>query len=85
MQLTVRGAVDEDVRPERIVSVGDGVWDVAAASQLQWRSSASTPEPRRRACVSMGRRPSLADFTDLAAVRTALDLAEPPSRLKYEA
>jgi phosphoglycolate phosphatase-like HAD superfamily hydrolase len=69
-----------DGRPfERIVSIGDGVWDVRAAAALQWPFVGIATGARALALRMHGATEVLPDFSDRAAVLAALTRAEPPT------
>src|SRR5688500_1398964 len=64
----------------RIVSIGDGVWDVRAAADLRWPFIGIGTDDRARRLREAGATTMLPDLVNVAALRTALDLAEVPWR-----
>jgi len=65
-------------RPERVVLVGDGVWDVRTARELGWGFVGVAAGPRRDRLREAGAEHVVEDFTDAAALRDALGRAQVP-------
>ena len=63
----------------RIVSIGDGVWDVRAAADLRWPFVGIGKDARARRLREAGATTILPDLVDVAALCAALDSAEVPS------
>ena len=64
----------------RIVSVGDGVWDVRAAADLGWAFVGVGRGAAADALRGAGATHVLPDFSDRAALRDALETATAPAR-----
>lgn len=64
---------------DRVVLVGDGVWDVAAARALGLPFVGRATGSRAHELCACGAANVLADFTDLDTVLSALETAEVPS------
>lgn len=78
MQIAAIRAQGDGAAFTRIVSIGDAVWDVRAAAELQWpfiSVAAGSAVTRLR---NNGATTFVADFSDLSAVLTALAMAKPP-------
>ena len=78
MNLAVQRATISGATFDRIVSVGDGVWDVHAATALGWPFVAVASGTRASLLRRQGADATLADYKDVATVTRALDLAKPP-------
>jgi phosphoglycolate phosphatase-like HAD superfamily hydrolase len=63
---------------DRIVSLGDGVWDVSAAATLRLPFVGVGRGARADRLRAAGARAVLGDFTDLAATLETMGSAEPP-------
>jgi phosphoglycolate phosphatase-like HAD superfamily hydrolase len=63
---------------ERIVSVGDALWDLRAAAELHWPFIGIAVGSAAVTLRNQGATTILPDFSDLAAVLAALAQAEPP-------
>ena len=78
MQIAAARAQGDGAAFERIVSIGDAVWDVRAAGELQWPFIGIATGNAATILRDHGATTILADFSDLSAVLTALVGAEPP-------
>jgi phosphoglycolate phosphatase-like HAD superfamily hydrolase len=80
MQLAVLRASDKSQQPafSRIVSVGDGLWDVEAAASLQWPFVGIATDQRAARLRAAGAQTVLPDLVDRDAVKAALESAGPP-------
>jgi phosphoglycolate phosphatase-like HAD superfamily hydrolase len=78
MQLAAVRAQRDAAAFERIVSIGDAVWDVRAAGELHWSFIGIATGNRATILRQHGATTILADFSDLPAVLSALAEAEPP-------
>ena len=74
-----RAEIVHGCRFDRIVSIGDGPWDVATAAALQLPFIGIGVGPRADQLRAAGAATVLADFADVDAVERALDNAQPPS------
>jgi phosphoglycolate phosphatase-like HAD superfamily hydrolase len=78
LQVAVARARGDHAAFGRIVSVGDALWDIRAATELHWPFIGVAAGSAARTLRTHGATTVLPDFTDLAAVLTALAEAEPP-------
>ncbi len=78
MQLATARAQGDGVPFERIVGIGDAMWDVRAAAELQWPFIGIATGNAATILRDHGATTILADFSDRSAVLTALARAEPP-------
>jgi phosphoglycolate phosphatase-like HAD superfamily hydrolase len=78
MQIAATRAQGVGAAFERIVSIGDAVWDVRAARELQWPFIGVATGPAATILRHHGATTILADFSDLSGVLTALAGAKPP-------
>ncbi|HEX6200249.1 MAG TPA: HAD family hydrolase [Thermoanaerobaculia bacterium] len=65
---------------ERVVSLGDGTWDLAVAAELGLPFIGVTADGDARALAEAGASHLLPDFADLPAALAALEEAPPPFR-----
>jgi phosphoglycolate phosphatase-like HAD superfamily hydrolase len=73
-----RAEIVHDCRFDRIVSVGDGPWDVTTALALQLPFVGIGAGARAEQLRAVGATTVIADFTDLDAVAHALSTAQAP-------
>jgi phosphoglycolate phosphatase-like HAD superfamily hydrolase len=73
-----RAEAHSDTRFNRIVSIGDGVWDVRAARNLAWPFIGIGTGTRAEKLRQAGAATVLPDLSDLAALQHALEHAEAP-------
>ena len=80
MELAVERASETFKQPmfSRIVSIGDGIWDVEAAASLRWAFVGIAQDKRAAALRAAGALTVLPDLADDAAVAAALENAGPP-------
>ncbi len=78
MQLAATRARGDAAAFTRIVSIGDAVWDVRAAAELQWPFIGVAAGSAATKLRNSGATTIVADFSDLSAILTALTMAEPP-------
>jgi phosphoglycolate phosphatase-like HAD superfamily hydrolase len=78
MQIAVARAQRDGAAFDRVVSIGDAVWDVRAAGELQWPFIGIATGNAATILRDHGATTILADFSDLSAVLTALAGAQPP-------
>ncbi len=78
MQIAAARAQGAGAVFERIVSIGDAVWDVRAAGELQWPFIGVATGNAATILRHHGATTILADFSDLSRVLIALAGAEPP-------
>jgi phosphoglycolate phosphatase-like HAD superfamily hydrolase len=78
MQIAAARAQGAGAAFERIVSIGDAVWDVRAARELQWPFIGVATGNAATILRHHGATTILTDFSDLSGVLTALARAEPP-------
>jgi phosphoglycolate phosphatase-like HAD superfamily hydrolase len=73
-----RAEVVHNCRFDRVVSIGDGPWDVATAAALALPFVGIARDARAEQLRAAGAATVLPDFTDLAALERALETARPP-------
>lgn len=80
LQLAVRraSAKQDERRFSRIVSIGDGVWDVKAAMLLEWPFIGIATARRADAIRAAGAEAVLPDLSNIDALMAALENAEAP-------
>ena len=78
MQIAAIRAQGNGAAFTRIVSIGDAVWDVRAAAELQWPFIGVAAGSAATTLRNDGATTIVADFSDLSAILTALAMAEPP-------
>jgi phosphoglycolate phosphatase-like HAD superfamily hydrolase len=78
LRLAAHRATGSATGPARVVSIGDGVWDVRAAAVLGWPFVGVAAEARADRLRSAGASTILPDLADVAALCAALETAAVP-------
>jgi|SRR5688572_2614030 len=78
LRLAVQRAMGGGTEPARVVSIGDGVWDVRAAAALGWPFVGVASEVRADRLRIAGASTILPDLADVPALCAALDTAAVP-------